>query len=546
MNSTRETSHLAEPKIVCPHCWANFYQDEAKYIATHPKLYGDDVLGDAFHRRLTKQEVNWSRDGVMSDPQGGKVTEQACPVCHLQIPPDVLSRRPIFISLVGAPRSGKTYFLTSLVNSLRNQMDDIFGYALIESDSHDVKAFLEYERRLFDPDDPNELTYLNKTEEQGELYNRPRIQGVDVLLPKPFIFSMRPLNERTRKWSSGPRSIVVYDNAGESFELLKELQSNSRVTQHLAESDVVLFAYDPLQEPRKRHNLDSMSDDPQVTIAHHATRQEYYLQEVVNRIRRHGNTPDGQRLKTPLCICVQKYDVWKSCLSQMWSPSNDIRRDDGRITNPIFKDPVVYSRSQGAGGIDLNNLNMMSWMLRRYCAQLNPQLVRIAEASFETVRYFPVSALGTSPEYDTRAVPVENDTPFLKVRPNSIAPFRVTAPMLWLLNRMRLIPHTNHRQDLSRMYPAASVQLAGNDRIHVQLPTSGASLEIEASFASGLIVAPDNGEVIWIPAISGGTPVVDNSIGHPKDDQVPQADSLKLRLERRKDKSKRGWRPWSG
>ena len=99
MNSTRETSHLAEPKIVCPHCWANFYQDEAKYIATHPKLYGDDVLGDAFHRRLTKQEVNWSRDGVMSDPQGGKVTEQACPVCHLQIPPDVLSRRPIFSRL---------------------------------------------------------------------------------------------------------------------------------------------------------------------------------------------------------------------------------------------------------------------------------------------------------------------------------------------------------------------------------------------------------------------------------------------------------------
>ena len=149
-------NRLIESAVICPHCWTTFYADQAKYIATHIEMHGDDVLGLSEKQRLTAANVSRQRDGTILDPKGGKISERACPVCHLQIPVELLQKRPHFISIVGAPSAGKTYFITSMIHDLRRQLIQC-GYCLQDSDSHDVKAFLAYERELFHARDPDQM-----------------------------------------------------------------------------------------------------------------------------------------------------------------------------------------------------------------------------------------------------------------------------------------------------------------------------------------------------------------------------------------------------
>src|SRR6185436_3690352 len=99
----------------------------------------------------------------------------------------------------------------------------------------------------------------------------------EVLLPKPFIFSMRPTEANIDQPKHGEalhHELVLYDNAGESFDFLKEKFARNRVTQHLGACDAVMFILDPLQEPQARQRLAANSHDPQLTRAATTNRQQ--------------------------------------------------------------------------------------------------------------------------------------------------------------------------------------------------------------------------------------------------------------------------------
>jgi hypothetical protein len=130
-----------------------------------------------------------------------------------------------------------------MLHELREEMANVFAYSLHETDSHEVKAFLAYERTLYASRQPSELTFLKKTEEQGELYNLVRWNNSDAWLPKPFIFSLRPTESKAHPSRTAGRfhNLVLYDNAGEAFEYLKEREQVCHATHHLGTSDAILF-----------------------------------------------------------------------------------------------------------------------------------------------------------------------------------------------------------------------------------------------------------------------------------------------------------------
>lgn len=154
-------------------------------------------------------------------------------------------------------------------------------------------------------------------------------------------------------------------------------------------------------------------------------RQETYLQEVVNRMRRHRNVAQSQRLSPPLLVCVQKYDVWKSLVPHAIDPATGAERID--------PSSIMFSQSQGIAGLDVEELNLISLLLRGFLNELSPEFVAQAESNFEVVRYLAVSALGTSPEYADGNSSTLSPSDMLKVRPSDLRPFRVTDPVLWLL-----------------------------------------------------------------------------------------------------------------
>jgi hypothetical protein len=516
------TNSLDQPQVVCPHCWHRFYADKACFVSRHAELLGDEIAGDLAQKRFAPHEVSFDREKNALDPRGWRMIERACPRCHLQIPRGLLKTKPSFISVVGAPRAGKSHFLTAMIHQLRRELPRAFGYAWTEADSHDVKAFLEYENALFGGTG-EQLTFVKKTEEEGDLYNHPRIDGVAVKLPKPFIFSLHPADAANRH-NGG--EIVLYDNAGESFDYLRE-QKGECVTQHLEFASAVLFAYDPLQDPVVRQRLSIVSNDPQLSTAAFSYPQEQILNETINRMRRYRNSYD-RPLQTTLLVCVQKYDVWRAIL-----PGASALDGFGGNGNVIDHTSVEIDPESRVGSLDVDEINRISLLVRSFLDDTCPQFVAQAESNFMRVRYFPISALGTSPEYE------ESGGKLLKVRSSKLQPFRVSHPLLWLMHRTKLIPRL--APDAGTQYPAATV-LSTQGGLRVQMPTSRLVLNLDSEYAGTWIIDAHSGERVSIPAVAR-SPAKEVPVATPSRSVAPASPSAETHGLRLPDQPqrKRGW-----
>ncbi|PAY16346.1 hypothetical protein CKO51_27220 [Rhodopirellula sp. SM50] len=519
---------LVEKKVTCPHCWHDFFGDLALYISQHDELFGDPVLGDV-HARISPHEVTKTRDGKVLDSKGWEMHERACPNCHLQIPLDLLTLRPNFISIVGAPRSGKTYFLTVMLHELRRTLAKQFRYTLDLCDSHDKKILVANEQTLFSPLDPTIPVMLEKTQEQGgDLYNNVTLDGVRVQLPKPFLLTIRGVDGAKLPVRAKQASIVLYDNAGESFFDGRD-NGRNRSTRHLGESNAVLFAYDPLLEPETRLRLAMVSQDPQVSAKASSARQVDFLTETIQRMRKHSGTPVNERLKASLAVCVQKYDVWHTLL--------DHCRDE-HGNRVIDSTSVEFFRRHGVAALDIGEINVVSHIVRGFLNDISPEFVSRAEANFERVRYFPVSALGCSPTLDGE---------FLKIAPMDLQPFRVDHPALWLMREWRMIARTKDPRPNPRLRPVATLRSVGKRRMEVACPKTGELFVLDHEYAGRDFYNFNTHEYFWIPEINAAK---SRQTAEPKVAKTSKATmqglGLKLGQGRPKpgderQKKKRGW-----
>ncbi len=414
-----------------------------------------------------------------------------------------------------------------MLHNLRAELTRNFGFALRDSDSHEIKMFLDYEHILFGSSEPEKLTQLNKTFEKGEQYNQVTLLGAKYTqLPKPLIFSVTPTlsNPEYNKRQGIIHPVVLYDNAGESFDLLKEKEALSRVTQHLGKCDAVLFAFDPTLDAQTVSRLKAVSDDPQVHAAAHFNRQESFLTELVNRMRRQRNLSTSQIIPVPLLICVQKYDVWKSLL-----PYATQVNADGTVRENVDHTSVEYFKEHGIAGLDVEEINRISLLVRSFLQDVNPSFVELAESQFALVRYFPVSALGTSPEVDPNSKPSANPREFLKIRPGRVHPFRVTHPFLYLMYQWKLIRPVKRKPPQN--IPQATVE-SFSGRIRAKLPNNSSVLILDQEYAGSQIIDPSTGKLVLIPKIEPSTaeqpspaqptpqPVAPQSLGLKKPDPV--------------------------
>jgi hypothetical protein len=273
----------------------------------------------------------------------------------------------------------------------------------------------DYQDRLFGSEEKSQLVALEKTQAQGgDLYSEVRYEDRVVSYPNPFLFQVRPLPDHP---ASNPRKLgrvlCLYDNAGESFQPGRD-NVDSPATRHMARSRALFFLFDPTQDLRFRELCKQHSQDPQLGRAQRSERQDSILQEAANRIRRLTGLPEYEKHKRPLVVVVTKYDVWHPILSP-------------RIL------PKPFRKSNGGGYyLDLAFLNEVSNAVRRILWKYTPEFVSTAESFANEVHYFPVSAMGCSPELD-------NDTGMLGVRGENLNPIWSEVPMLFALSKFTRI-----------------------------------------------------------------------------------------------------------
>ncbi len=460
--------------IVCPHCWHRFDVEEFLFIARHQGLVGDPVLGaDAQQRFLPSR---FTPEGNAIDSEGMSCPDMACPRCHLRIPQPASEMPPLFLSIVGATASGKSYFLTSMTWELRNALSRNFAVSFTDTDAINNQILNDFEETIFLNSESDELVALRKTELQGELYNQVLLDGMLINLPKPFMFSITPAEhhpdyEEVRERTS--RTLVLYDNAGEHFEPGMDSVDNP-TTQHLLHSDTIFFLFDPTKDVRFRRRIRG-SEDPQLARGARVQRQEIILTEMINRIKKYSGMRAGAKTAKTLIIVVAKSDVWIDQLNAEVTPA------------PWQWEPRFHTCA-----LDIDAIKNVSFALRSLLEDVCPEVVSTAESFAGDVLYLPNSALGGSPE-------LSEDTGMLGIRPQEVTPFWVSVPMLYFFYEWGFIPALPKGRRPERDTVAVEYKVSG-DLAFVKLPGQEKPLQVPVCYMGTRLRCPNTGMWFDLPA----------------------------------------------
>ncbi len=397
------------PRLTCPHCGKAFPPGDILWIAEHSSLVGDDLLGDSEQNRFLP--TRFDVDGHALDVKGVTCHELACPNCHLQIPPALVELEPVFVSTLGAPSSGKSYFLAAMIQQAQEAALRHFQSNLADVDPVANEVINDYLNKLFRNSRPGELVSLEKTDQRGRQYNSVKLdQRDDIWLAQPFVYSLQPLklqDERLRRQLC--RAVCLYDNAGEHY--MPGKSASQMATQHMAHSKVLLFLFDPLQHAKFRQACFGRAEDPQLGAHGKNNPQDQVLLEAKRRVQNLTGLAQHAKFSRPLIVVVTKYDVWHSLLMEGFVDMNSL-----------------LCRTDRGTALDLRRLQRLSERTRELLFQLAPDIVAAAEGFSDEVIYFPNSALGCSPE----TLPGNKG---LGVRPCNIRPRLAELPLLYALHR---------------------------------------------------------------------------------------------------------------
>jgi len=393
-------------EFTCPVCWLKFDRGDTMNVAVHASLRGDPMLGEAHMQRFSATRFNDRGQAV--DAMGIPAPDLACPHCRRKLPPGFLDAPHHIFSIVGAPSSGKSYYLSVLVKMLQTTLFQQFGVVFRDADPSENVILNQMKTQLFTASTPEEAV-LAKTELEGAMYETlPRL-GRKVRLPKPFIFNLsNPLDH------SQDFSVVFYDNAGEHFEPTRN-SADSPGAQHIAAASGIFFLFDPLHNAEFRRRLIGL-DDPQLE-ARRMDQQDVILAETEVRIKSLLGLDSRQRIATPLAVIVGKSDTWTPLLG------------DAEIRSPL-----------SAGRLDLGIVKANSQLVRALLLDVCPAIVANAEAISSDIMYFAASPLGSSPVEFTDSRGIKMIGP----DPQKLAPRHAEIPTLWVLSRVApgMVPPT--------------------------------------------------------------------------------------------------------
>ncbi|MBF0379188.1 MAG: FHA domain-containing protein [Desulfamplus sp.] len=407
------TPHISDAvdsnKHICPYCWHSFKTEELFFIARHPALMGDPVLGYDEQQRFLPRYIKPFRRAL--DSRGEICTDMACPRCHLRIPTPFLDSNPLFFSIIGSPGAGKSYYLATSTWRLRKILPEYFGLNFEDIDNMTNQWINSYEEKLFLPARGVDYNSIEKTQiESSHTAREVKINAISMFLPLPAIFSLLS-NSNYHRLDAIQNSIAFYDNAGEHFQTGQDkIQKPGSL--HILRANGLLFLFDPTADPRFTNIINSSLRTKLVETVY---QQQKILIEVIDRIRKHTGLNVKAKFNKPIVIGVSKADLLMDYF----------RREGINIKTLPYKfiKPSV-------GALNMSQIKEVSASIRELFLRLSPEFVNTVESFADNVIYLPVSAIGHQP--DAKGV-----------HPADINPLWVEVPFLYILSKMGYIPYIN-------------------------------------------------------------------------------------------------------
>ncbi len=411
-----------QKSVICPYCWQAWEPEDSVWVSRHRDLIGDPRLGvDAPLRFLP---TRFNARGLAIDARDQVCTEIACPRCHLALPRLFLEYKSLFVSIVGAPGSGKSFFLGAAVHQLRTMLARQFMLSFQDADPERNMTVTDYENALFqqpDIDKPVQVANLIRKTQFGDgaadTYYPVRYGTHERRQPRPFSFLIDTLpgHPSTEKAKRFGRIMCLYDNAGESYLPTRQDLFAEDMTAHLTRSKFLLFLFDPLQDMNFYREVEKRVG-PLESGVRFQSAQYVVLNEAARRVKQLLGGSQSTLHEAPLLVLVSKWDVWRTLLP------------DINALEP------VRATASGLCGLDVKQVEDASDQIRALLNRLCPTIVQTAESFCREVRYIPITSLGTSPkadleQRDSRGLSAET------VIPRNINPRWVTVPFLYGIGR---------------------------------------------------------------------------------------------------------------
>lgn len=446
--------------LICPYCWGNFAPEHILYIAAHPELRGDPVLGPSEFIRFAPTII--TPEGHAKDPKGMEARHIACPHCHMQLPFNIADSELVIYSMAGTVAAGKTVYLASLLNVMDLDLNHMLPFHFTDVDTQVNLQLKTYAQKLL-AGEPVDRTGL--ADHAVEIVKN----DFTLHLPLPYMFNLEAAGALN---GQGRHLLVLYDNAGEHW-----LTGNDRPdhpgTGHVSLSDGMLFVFDPTRDVGIRRALE---ESGMFFESGEVDNQREILMEMIHRFRTRLGLMGADLYENPLIVCIAK---------------SDLLGDFFDLQTP----PWTINESTGNLVLNVARLVRMSYRARGFLMkQRGPSrnLVLDAERFASNVLYLPISAFGVSPQirFDAdgkRCFHVEDAIP----APGQIAPKWVEAPILYLLSRKGYVETTYddvqacvEGEVVSQRGRELRVRVAGIDGI-VTVPEAYSGYALE-DFASGV------------------------------------------------------------
>jgi hypothetical protein len=423
-------------RITCPHCWESSLPEELLRISCHENLLGDLKLGKDYPRRFLPSRFSVRGDAL--DAFGLPCPELACPHCHLSLPRASLEMEPLFISIIGTPSSGKSFYLVSLTECLNRFLPQFFAVNFSDVDIVANGILSQYREKMFRNRDSRSLQPLKdlipKTDaKQYGHFDNVSQQGVDVEYPRPFLFGVSPSSGHRKEEDIDriSRLLCLYDIAGELC-LPGSDSFKKAATHHLACSHLLLFVYDPLQDIQFRKG--ALNDDASLhSLRNDPWSQDTILEEMANRIRDYRKLQRKAPIDVRLMVVVTKSDSWR-------------HKIDGL---DLIGEPFLNLNAENRKVLDVPRIQTASLAIQELLLKHSPSIVNKAQA-FSNHLFVPVTSLGFLPKDDPR-------TNLPSLEPCNINPNWVTAPLLMVDELKDLVPRGRRQKDNSRSKESAKV-----------------------------------------------------------------------------------------
>ncbi|MFF8424625.1 MULTISPECIES: TRAFAC clade GTPase domain-containing protein [unclassified Streptomyces] len=323
-------------------------------------------------------------------PQCGVPTPvRVCGSCHSDLPSDYCDQDSRIIALVGAKASGKSTYVSVLVNELNHRVGQAYHASLAAM---------------------GQSTQTRDREMAEDLYERLRLP--DATRPAalgfndPLLYRLS-LPRRSLLGGTGTRhtTLVFFDAAGED---LAGTEAMDRYTRYLGAADGIILLVDPLQLGSVRDRL-PVHEGPPLPVVE--TPPQQIAADLAAQLRAHGKGSSRGRVSTPIAVAVTKADMLRPLLDP--------------------HSPLLRNAPHSAGTYDGEDRLAVHEELRSLLTDWDSgALLRQLELDFGELSLFGLSALGAPPPADAPA-----DVP--KSGPQ---PVRVEDPLLWLLSRRGLLP----------------------------------------------------------------------------------------------------------